>query len=46
MKTSRQLISKFNNQRGATAVVIAIVITVLIGFVALATDIGYVSVTK
>jgi hypothetical protein len=46
MKTSRQLISKFNNQRGATAVVIAIVITVLIGFVALATDIGYVSITK
>lgn len=46
MKTSRQLISKFNNQRGVTAVVIAIVITVLIGFVSLATDVGYVSLTK
>lgn len=46
MKTIEQLISIVNNQRGATAVVIALVITVLIGFVALATDVGYVSVTK
>jgi hypothetical protein len=46
MKTSRQVISLCNNQRGATAVIVALVITVLIGFVALATDVSYVSVTK
>jgi hypothetical protein len=46
MKTNCQLISKFDNQRGATIVVIAIVITVLLGFVALAIDVGYLAVTK
>jgi Flp pilus assembly protein TadG len=46
MKKSRQLLSTVNDQRGATAVVVAIVITVLIAFVALATDVGYLSVTK
>jgi len=46
MKTYYQLISKFKNQRGVTAVVVAIVIAVLMGFVALAVDIGYVAATK
>jgi len=46
MKTSRQLILKLHNQKGATAVVIAIVMAALIGFVALAIDVGYVAVTK
>ena len=46
MKRSRKLISKFKNQRGVTAVVVAIVIAVLLGFVALAVDIGYVAATK
>ncbi len=46
MKTSRQLILKLHNQKGATAVVIAIVMAALIGVVALAIDVGYVAVTK
>ena len=46
MKRNRQLILRFKNQRGATAVVVAIVISVLIGFVALAVDIGYLAATK
>ena len=46
MKTSRQLILKLHNQKGATAVVIAIVMAALIGIVALAIDVGYVAVTK
>ena len=46
MKRNRQLISRFKNQRGVTAVVVAIVIAMLIGFVALAVDIGYVAATK
>lgn len=46
MRTNRPLISKFRNQRGVTAVIVAIVIAMLIGFVALAVDIGYVAATK
>jgi len=37
---------KFKDQRGVTAVVVAIVISMLMGFVALAVDIGYVAATK
>lgn len=46
MKTYHQIISKYKNQRGATAVVVAIVIIVLMGLVAFAVDVGYVSATK
>jgi len=46
MKTYHQLISKFKNQRGATAIIVAIALVMLIGFVALAVDIGYLSATK
>ncbi len=41
-----QLTSKIKDNRGVTAVVVAVVITVLIGFVALAVDIGYLYATK
>ncbi len=40
------ILNRLRDRRGVTAVVIAIVITVLIGFIALAVDIGYVAVTK
>jgi len=46
MKTYHQLISKFKNQRGATAIIVAIALAMLIGFVALAVDIGYLAATK
>jgi len=46
MKIYNQFISKIKDQRGATAVIIAIAITMLMGFVALAVDIGYVATTK
>ena len=46
MKRNRQLISKFKDQRGVTAVVVAIVITVLLSIAAMAVDIGYVAATK
>ena len=46
MKIYHQLISKFKDQRGITAVVVAIVIMMLMGFVALAVDVGYVAATK
>lgn len=46
MKIYNQIISKCKEQRGVTAVVVAIVIAVLIGFAALSVDIGYVAVTK
>ncbi len=46
MKIYHQLISKFKDQRGVTAVVVAIAITMLMGFVALAVDVGYVAATK
>jgi len=46
MKTFNQIISKCKEQRGVTAVVVAIVIAMLMGFVALAVDVGYVAATK
>jgi Flp pilus assembly protein TadG len=47
MKTNRQLISTFKNQRGAVAVIVAILVFfVLIGIIALAVDIGSVAATK
>jgi hypothetical protein len=46
MKLSQIIKSKFKDQHGAVAVVVAIVIPVLIGFVALAVDVGYMFTTK
>jgi len=46
MKTFNQIISKCKEQRGVTAVVVAIAIAMLLGFVALAVDVGYVAATK
>jgi len=46
VKQNRQFIQKFKDQRGVTAVVVGIVISTLMGFVALAVDIGYVAATK
>ncbi len=46
MKINRKLILPINNQRGLTAVIVAIAIVMLIGFVALAVDIGYIAATK
>ena len=41
-----KLLEKVKNQAGATAVIIAIVLPMLIGFGALAVDVGYMCVTK
>jgi Flp pilus assembly protein TadG len=46
MKFSFKLLEKVKNQAGATAVIIAIVLPMLIGFGALAVDVGYMYVTK
>ena len=46
MKTFNQIISKCKEQRGVTAVVVAIAIVMLMGFVALAVDVGFVAATK
>ena len=46
MKFSFKLIKKVKNQAGATAVIIAITLPMLIGFGALAVDVGYMCVTK
>lgn len=46
MKIYNQFILKFKDQQGVTAVIIAIAIAMLMGFVALAVDIGYVATTK
>ena len=46
MKTRHILISKCKDQRGVTAIVVAIALVMLIGFVALAVDIGYIAATK
>ena len=46
MKNYHQIISKCKDQGGATAVVIAITIIVLMGLVAFAVDLGYVAATK
>ena len=46
MKLTRKIISEIKGQRGATAVVIVLALVVLIGFAALAIDIGYLYSTK
>ena len=46
MKFFFKLLEKVGNQAGATAAIVAIVIPMLIGFGALAVDVGYMHVTK
>jgi hypothetical protein len=46
MKFSFKLLEKVKNQAGVSAVIIAIVLPMLIGFGALAVDVGYMCVTK
>ncbi len=46
MKFCLKLLEKVKNQAGATAVIIAITLPMLIGFTALAVDVGYMHVTK
>ena len=46
MKARHQLIARTKDQSGATAIVVAIVIPILIGITALAVDIGYVMATR
>jgi hypothetical protein len=46
MKMYNKIISKCKEQRGVTAVVVAIALVMLISFVALGVDIGYVAATK
>ena len=46
MKSYFKLLVKVKNQAGATAVIIAIVLPMLIAFGALAVDVGYICVTK
>lgn len=46
MKEYNKIISKCKEQRGVIAVVVAIALVMLIGFVALGVDIGYVVATK
>lgn len=46
MKSYFKFFEKVKNQAGVTVVIVAIVLTVLIGFTALAVDVGYMYVTK
>lgn len=46
MKTHKRLILRIKDQSGATAILVAFVMVVLIGIAALAVDIGYVAATK
>ena len=46
MKFSFKIFEKVKNQAGATAIIVAIVLPMLIGFGALAVDVGYMCVTK
>jgi len=46
MKSYFKIFKKVKNQAGATAVIVAITLPMLIGFTALAVDVGYVHVTK
>lgn len=46
MKTAQHFMSKMRERKGAVAVIVAIVLAMLIGFVALAVDVGYVMVTR
>ena len=46
MKSYFKIFEKVKNQAGVSAVIVAIVLTMLIGFTALAVDVGYMYVTK
>lgn len=46
MKTQYKFIHRLKDQRGASAIIIAIVLAVLIGFAALAIDVGYLYATR
>ena len=46
MKSHFNFFEKVRNQAGVSAVIVAIVLTMLIGFTALAVDVGYMYVTK
>jgi hypothetical protein len=46
MKSYFKLFERVKNQAGVTAVIVAICLTMLIGFTALAVDVGYMYVTK
>ena len=46
MKSYFKFFEKVRNQAGVTAVIVAIVMPVLIGFTELAVDVGYMHVTK
>ena len=46
MKTSQHFIFKMRDRKGAVAVIAALSLVMLIGFVALAVDVGYVMVTR
>ncbi len=46
MKSYFKIFEKVKNQAGATAIIVAIVLPMLIGFGALAVDVGYMHVTK
>ena len=46
MKSYFKLFEKVKNQAGVSAVIVAIVLTILIGFTALAVDVGYMYATK
>jgi Flp pilus assembly protein TadG len=46
MKSQDRLIWKAKEKRGVTIVLVTVMLTVLLGFVALAVDVGYVMVTK
>jgi hypothetical protein len=46
MKTTQHFMAKMRDRKGATAVVVALCLVVLIGFVALAVDVGYMMTTR
>jgi len=46
MKLANKIISKFKDQRGVTALVVALALAMLLGFAALAIDVGYLYATK
>ena len=46
MKLTHKIISKLKDERGVSAIVVAVVLVMLIGFLALAIDIGYLYATK
>ncbi|MFV9692145.1 MAG: TadE/TadG family type IV pilus assembly protein, partial [Desulfobacteria bacterium] len=46
MKFSFKLLEKVKNQTGVSAVIVAIVLTMLIGFSALGVDVGHMYLTR